>query len=79
MSNPEHEKTNPSLQESVNPKVYPLLIDEEMARKELLERIDELLDCKVAKNQFVSVTEQTLKAVKDYMTGVKELTDLLKN
>jgi hypothetical protein len=72
---PEHEHdTEPSHHSPVNPKIYPLLIEEEEARRELNANIDYLLkeDCQP------SNTKHLLQAFKNYMSGIKELTDIIK-
>ena len=59
-------------------KIHALLVDEEMARLELSKDIDSLLE-DIKLNQLGPLqTEDILIAVKEYMAGVKELTDLLK-
>ena len=59
-------------------KIHALLVDEEMARVELLKDIDSLLE-DIKLNQLGPLqTEDILLAIKEYMVGVKELSDLLK-
>jgi hypothetical protein len=74
----EHEKTEPSIKLQFDPKVYGLLVEEEQARGELLPIIDRLVECKIPSETFVATVEQVLIAVKDYMKGVKEMGDLIK-
>jgi hypothetical protein len=65
-----------------NPKIHALFIDEEMTRVELSKNIDSLLtriNDDGNGGAAGSETEQVLIAVNDYMAGVKELTDLLKD
>lgn len=59
-------------------KIHALLVDEEMARWELLPTIESLIECKVPQELFVETVEQLLLVFKNYMGGVKELSDLLK-
>ena len=59
-------------------KIHALLVDKEMARVELLKDIDSLLE-DIKLNQLGPLqTEDILLAIKEYMVGVKELSDLLK-
>jgi hypothetical protein len=59
-------------------KIHALLVDEEMARVELLKDIDSLLE-DIKLNQLGPLqTEDILLAIKEYIVGVKELSDLLK-
>ena len=59
-------------------KIHGLLVDEEMARAELSKNIDSLLE-DIKLNQLGPLqTEDILLAIKEYMVGVKELSDLLK-
>jgi hypothetical protein len=68
--------------------VHALLVDEEMARAELLKNIENLLkiaSCPASEitnavelSNFMSNTEQAFFDFEDYMVGIKELTDLLK-
>ena len=78
MANNEVEKTQPNIQCPIDPKVYALLVDEEMARRELITNIAAIQDCKVPQELFVEAVEQVLIAVQEYMKGVKELGDLIK-
>jgi len=59
-------------------RIQALLINEEIARKETLRNIISVLECKVSRETFMETVEQVLVATKEYMIGVKELTDLLK-
>ena len=69
-------------------KIHALLVDEEMARVELSKDIDSLLktaSCPASEianavelSNFMGAAEQILFTFKEYMAGVKELTDLLK-
>lgn len=71
-----------------NQRMHALLVDEEMARAELSKNIENLLkiaSCPASEitnavelSNFMSNTEQALFAFQDYMVGVKELSDLLK-
>jgi len=59
-------------------KIHALLVEEEMARVELLKDIDSLLE-DIKLNQLGPLqTEDILLAIKEYIVGVKELSDLLK-
>jgi len=59
-------------------KIHALLVDEEMARVELSKDIDNLLIVINSGKSYEGEEEQLLLAIKEYMAGVKELTDLLK-
>jgi hypothetical protein len=61
-----------------NKRIQALLINEETARGEMLRNIDTILECKVSREAFMTTVEQVLVATKEYITGVKELSDLLK-
>ena len=78
MPNSEHENTQPNVQCPFDPKVYALLVDEEMARRELATNITAILECRVPQETFVETVEQVLIAVQEYMKGIKELADLIK-
>lgn len=61
-----------------NQKMHTLLVDEEMARTELSKNIESLLkDIKLEELGCLE-TKDVLLAFQDYMVGVKELSDLLK-
>lgn len=60
------------------PKIHALLIDEEMARLELSKNITNL-DQMVSGHEEMNDIYHIFIAFKDYMAGVKELTDLLKD
>jgi hypothetical protein len=75
MPNREHD-TEPSHQSPVNPKIYPLLIEEEEARTNLTNLIDTTLA--MPDQSVVGGTQEILLAFESYMHGVKELTDLIK-
>jgi len=59
-------------------RIQALLIDEETARKETLQNITSILESNISREIFIETVEQVLVATKEYMIGVKELTDLLK-
>lgn len=61
-----------------NQKIHTLIIDEEMARTELYKNIDGLLKDVELRELGPLETENILLGFQDYMAGVKELTDLLK-
>lgn len=72
------DKTEPNVGCPFDPKVYILLVNEEEERKELVSTIKKVQDCKVPEEMFVETIEQLLIDMQEYMTDVKELTDLLK-
>jgi hypothetical protein len=61
-----------------NQKIHALLVDEEMARLELSKNIEIMATVKLFEDKWPIPIEQVLIAFKDYMVGIKELTDLLK-
>lgn len=58
--------------------LHTLLSQEKEAREALTKVVDDLLTCKVQKTSFVELVEQTLLATKDYIIGVKNLTDAIR-
>ena len=61
-----------------NQKIHTLIVDEEMARAELYKNVDALLEDIKQEELERLETKDVLLAFQDYMAGVKELTDLLK-
>ncbi len=70
------DKTQPAFKLTFNPKVFGLLVEEEHARYELSATIDTLLE--QGDQSHLGSCKELLVAFKDYMVGVKELGDLLK-
>lgn len=61
---------------TTNEKIHALLVDEEMARRIVSPLIDNILS--TSDQAYLGACQEILLAFKDYMVGVKELTDLLK-
>lgn len=84
----DRDNTQPSIHLAFDPKVYGLLVEEEQARVELQKLIaDQLSDIELiqedrlphmSKKEFTRITQQVLLAMKDYMKGVKDMGDLIR-
>ena len=54
-------------------KIHALLVDEEMARRELTVNITALQECRVPQELFTETVEQVFITVQEYMVGVKDV------
>lgn len=61
-----------------NQKIHALLVDEEVTRRKLSKNIESLLKDIELRELGLLETEDVLLTFQDYMVGVKELSDLLK-
>lgn len=74
------EKTEPTIGCPFDPRVYTLLISETLAREELIRDIRRVKDCQITEGEesFANKVELIFVSIEEYMTDIKELTDLLK-
>jgi hypothetical protein len=73
------EKTEPGRGWSYDPKVYQLLVNEELGRKELESSIKKIQDGNIDEGSYVEQAELVFVDIEEYMTNVRELADLLKS
>lgn len=74
----DHDKTEPSIKAPFTSELYNLLIEEEAARTELIRNINAIIKWETPLTELAEIIGQVLIGCKEYMNGVKEITDIVK-